>query len=72
MRILAIHAKSFYYDIVKPAVEEPEIIPPSSKHSFENALILFTTIESGDEVDLVDEAVLEIRSIIEQVKPLEV
>ncbi|MEM2024721.1 MAG: threonine--tRNA ligase, partial [Desulfurococcaceae archaeon] len=72
MRILAIHAKHFSYEIKDPAVKEPEEHPPNLKKSFENALVIFTTIEESDEVSVVEEAASEISKLVSQVKPLEV
>jgi len=72
MRILAIHARTFSYDIVKPAIEEPEGVSSDLKKQFENVLVLFTSIENTDEPDLVEDAVAEIRGLIEQIKPAEV
>lgn len=72
MRILAIHARTFSYDVVKPAIEEPENASRDLKKEFENVLVLFTSIENTDEPDVVEEAVAEIRGLIEQIKPAEV
>lgn len=72
MRILAIHAKQFSYDIVEPAVKEPEELSPEAKKSFENALVVFTTVEESDDTSIVDEAVSEISKLVSQVKPSEV
>jgi len=72
MRILAIHARTFSYDIVKPAIEEPEGVSSDLKKQFENVLVLFTSIENTDEPDLVEDVVAEIRGLIEQIKPAEV
>ncbi|MEM1638570.1 MAG: threonine--tRNA ligase [Desulfurococcaceae archaeon] len=72
MRILAIHAKTFSYDIVKPAIEEPENINDDLKKEFENVLVLFTTIENSDDVDIVNNAIVEIDNLIKQIKPTEV
>ena len=72
MRILAIHARTFSYDIVKPAIEEPEGVSSDLKKQFENVLVLFTSIENTDEPDVVEDAVAEIRGLIEQIKPAEV
>jgi threonyl-tRNA synthetase len=72
MRILAIHARTFSYDIVKPAIEEPEGVSSDLKKEFENVLVLFTSIENTDEPDVVEDAVAEIRGLIEQIKPAEV
>jgi len=72
MRILAIHARTFSYDIVKPAIEEPEGVSSDLKKQFENVLVLFTSIENTDEPDVVEDAIAEIRGLIEQIKPAEV
>lgn len=73
MRILSIHARYFSYDIVKPAVSEPEPIrSEEEKKAFENVLVLFTSVESNDDIDVVKDAVFEIVNLVEQVKPSEV
>lgn len=69
MRILSVHAKSFSFNIVKEAIEEPEEIESDLRRDFENTLVLFTTIENSDEVDIVSNAVSEVLSIVEQVRP---
>ena len=72
MRILTIHAKSFSYDVVEPAVEEPEDLKCCGKKSFENVLVVFTTVESGDDEETVRDTVVELKNLLTQVKPLEV
>jgi len=72
VRILAIHAKEFSYEIVEPAVEEPEPIGEHYQKVFRNVLVVFTTIESSDDEGVAEEAVQEIAKISSQVKPSEV
>jgi len=72
MRVLAIHAKRFSYEITNPAVEEPEPLQENLKKSFENVLVLFVTIEEQDDQETVEEAVIEVRGIVEKVKPSKV
>jgi threonyl-tRNA synthetase len=72
MRILTIHAKSFSYDVVEPAVEGPEDLKCCGKKSFENVLVVFATVESGDDEETVKDAVVELKNLLTQVKPLEV
>jgi len=71
MRILSIHAKSFSYDVVKPAIEEPEELKGEEKKNFENVLVLFVTIESQDNESTVIQALSEIENLVLQIKPSE-
>ena len=72
MRILVIHAKSFSYDTIEPAVKEPEEVQIDLKKEFKNVLVVFTTVEENDELDVIDETVNEIFKIASQVKASEV
>ena len=72
MRILAIHAKYFSYDVVEPAVSEPEVLQENLKKTFENVLVLFTSVESDDDASTVEDAIVEIANIVKQVHPSEV
>lgn len=70
MRLLAIHAKKFSYRVLEPAIREPEPIDDSSKERvFENALVVFTSVEAGDDSSVVKMAADEIINIAKQVKP---
>ncbi|MCY0868769.1 MAG: threonine--tRNA ligase [Desulfurococcus sp.] len=67
MRLLLIHARRFSYEVLEPAVEEPE--PVEEKNlSLENALIVFTSIERGDDSSTISSAISEITSVYNQVK----
>jgi threonyl-tRNA synthetase len=68
MRILLIHAEEFSYKVREPAVEKPE--DTMKKEGFEkNVLVVFTTIERGDELDggIVERASEEIIDIMRKV-----
>ena len=71
MRLLLIHARRFSYKVVSPALKDYEDVSDSRKTgSFENALVVFTTVESSDNEQVVDKAIEELREVINQVKPL--
>ncbi|MEM1613200.1 MAG: threonine--tRNA ligase [Desulfurococcaceae archaeon] len=72
MRILAIHAKHFSYEVIEPAIDEPERVTGELKKTFENVLVLFTSVEVVDDLDIVDDVVLEAGRLVEQIKPSEV
>lgn len=72
MRLLLIHAKTFSYTTTKPAVEEPEVLPSDLKREFENVLVVFVSVESEDDVDIVPEAVQSISEVASMVKPSEI
>ena len=68
MRILLIHAEEFSYKVREQAVEKPE--DAMKKEGFEkNVLVVFTTIERGDEQDggIVERASEEIIDIMRKV-----
>ena len=70
MRLLLIHAKKFVYKAVSPAIKEPEKLNDENKSGeFENTLVVFTTIESSDDEEVLKQAVEEVKNIVEQVKP---
>ena len=53
MRLLLIHAKSFMFRALEKAIDEAEEVEESGKqYEFKNALVVFTTIEDGDEKDI--------------------
>ncbi len=53
MRLLLIHAKSFMFRALEKAIDEAEEVEESGKqYEFRNALVVFTTIEDGDEKDI--------------------
>lgn len=68
MRLLLIHSKSFEYRAIEPAVKEPEPLE-NKEASFENALVVFTTIERDDNEESVKNAVSEILNVAAQVRP---
>ncbi len=76
MRILAIHAEKFSFEIKQKAIEAAEkISEDKGKYSAKNALVVFTTVEEGDDKnteELVNKAVREISDIVEKVKANEV
>ncbi len=68
MRILLIHAEEFSYKVREPAIEKPE--EAMKKEGFEkNVLVVFTTIERGDEQDggIVERASEEIIDIMKKI-----
>nr|WP_083799352.1 threonine--tRNA ligase [Desulfurococcus mucosus] len=69
LRLLLIHARRFSYEVVKPAVEEPEPLGEAGgSGAFENTLVVFTSVEKGDDESVVPGAVSEILSVFNQVK----
>lgn len=68
MRLLLIHSRSFEYRAIEPAIKDPEPLE-TREASFENALVVFTTIERDDNEESVKNAVNEILSVAAQVKP---
>ncbi len=71
MRLLFIHARRFSYRVVEKAFEEAEEIGLDSGE-FSNALVIFTTVEGGDDLSIVKRAVGEVIDVVEAVKPSEV
>jgi len=50
MRLLLIHADKFEYESKEKAVKEPESIPDHAKKGMlQDGLVVFTTVEKGDE-----------------------
>ena len=71
MKILLIHAKEFEYEARQKAIESAEKIDGvSGQGSFENILVVFTTVEEGDSgsKEVVRKAVNEILDVFERVK----
>nr|WP_084322177.1 threonine--tRNA ligase [Desulfurococcus amylolyticus] len=69
LRILLIHARRFSYSVVKPAVEEPEPLEEGGKTlMLENVLVVFTSIERGDDESIISSAVNEVINVFNQVK----
>ncbi|MEM4527865.1 MAG: threonine--tRNA ligase [Desulfurococcaceae archaeon] len=70
MRILLIHAKRFQYKALEPATKEfEELTKLPGEGTFENVLVVFTTIEDGDDEEVVNECAREILKVSSQVKP---
>src|SRR5438093_8428804 len=50
VRLLLIHADKFEYESKEKAVKEPELIPDHAKKGMlQDGLVVFTTVEKGDE-----------------------
>ena len=50
MRILAIHAEKFSFEVKQKAIDKAEEVPDEKrKYSTENVLVVFTTVEDGDD-----------------------
>ncbi|MEM4696425.1 MAG: threonyl-tRNA synthetase editing domain-containing protein, partial [Desulfurococcaceae archaeon] len=67
MKLLLIHASKFSYRIVSRAIDEAEEAGKDSLE-LENVLVVFTTVENGDNEYIVDKAVSEIIDIKNRVK----
>ncbi|MEM1832963.1 MAG: threonine--tRNA ligase [Desulfurococcaceae archaeon] len=67
MKLLLIHASKFSYRIVSRAIDEAEEAGKDSLE-IENVLVVFTTVENGDNEYIVDKAVSEIIDIKNRVK----
>lgn len=67
--MLLIHAKKFAYKVVSPAINEPEDVSGRESNSFTNALVIFTSIEQGDDDKVIEKAIGEVVSIADKVKP---
>jgi len=69
LRLLLIHAREFGYEVVKPAVDNPEPVSEDEKKGvFENVLVVFTSIERGDDESIIPSAVKELIEVFNQVK----
>lgn len=70
MRLLLIHARRFSYKAREPAVKEPESLGEAGgSGEFENALVVFTTVEEGDDESVVERAAEEVSETASNVKP---
>ncbi len=72
MRVLLIHAESFTTKTVEKALEEAEEIPGEHSIGFENALVVFITVEEGDSRNLVELArdfVKDLKDLTIKLKP---
>ncbi len=72
LRLLLIHAKEFWYKAREKAVEKAEAITDEiAEKNLENVLVVFTTIEEGDEKNV--EAVIEnaVQQVLETYKNVE-
>jgi len=76
MRILAIHAERFSFEVKQKAIDKAEEVPNvKRKYSTKNVLVVFTTVEEGDEKNievLTENAANEIAEIVDKVKASEV
>lgn len=68
MRILLIHAERFSYRVREPAIERPEE-NIKKEDSWKNVLVVFTTVERGDERDesIVERACDDIIDVLKRV-----
>ncbi len=71
MRLLLIHARRFSYRVVEKSFEEAEEAGAGGGE-FNNALVIFTTVENGDDLNVVKKAVNEVVDAVNVVKPTEV
>ncbi|MEM3162940.1 MAG: threonine--tRNA ligase [Desulfurococcaceae archaeon] len=71
MRLLLIHSKRFSYRVTEKAYEEAEETGVGGGE-FSNALVIFTTVEDGDDLSVVKKAVNEVVNVVNVVKPTEV
>ncbi len=71
MKLLLIHARKFSYKVTEKAIEEPEPLSKDIRESgsYENALVVFTTVEKEDDESIAEQAVNEIKSVVEKIKP---
>ncbi len=70
MRLLLIHAKKFQYSVTEKAVKNPEEINEADRTgSFDNTLVVFTSIEKDDDENVINKAIEEIIDTAEKVKP---
>ena len=70
MKLLFIHAKKFWYRLTEKAIESAEEPHPSRREkSFDNVLVVFTTIEEGDHENILSRAAQEILDIVGKVNP---
>ena len=76
MRILAIHAERFSFEVKQKAIDKAEEVSDEKrKYSTENVLVVFTTVEDGDDKNieaLTENAANEIAEIVNKVKASEV
>ncbi len=70
MKLLLIHTRRFWYKVTDKALEQPESLEEiPGEASFENALVVFTSVEEGDDESVVDRAVDEIVGVADRVNP---
>lgn len=73
MKLLLIHARNFWYKVTQKAIDDAEPVNESNtEKKFSNTLVVFTTVEPDDDMDIIDNAVEEIKSVAEKVKPLNI
>jgi len=68
MILLFIHSSKFSFSLREKAIREPEE-PKLSSLEKDNALVVFTTVEKGDDEEIVNRAVDEVLKVYDQVKP---
>ncbi len=69
MRLLLIHARKFWYKVTEKAIDIAEDIPEKYEGNFENVLIVFTSIEKDDDEAVVQQAVNEVKDVVEKINP---
>ncbi|ABL78156.1 threonine--tRNA ligase [Thermofilum pendens] len=69
MKTLLIHAKHFEYEAREKALDAAESIDGNRSGSFENALVVFVTVEKGDgsSQDVVEEAAADVLDVFRRV-----
>ncbi len=67
MIILLIHSKEFSFETREPAIKSPEE-PKLSSFKGENVLVVFTSVEAGDDEKVLERAVKEVNDVKEKVK----
>ncbi len=73
MRLLLIHAKKFSYSITEKAIDNPEELDEKNRaRDFENTLVVFTSVEKGDDENVVSRTAEEIIEIAKKIKPFSI
>ncbi len=70
MRILELHCDSAKYAAREKAIQGAEPIPPEemNEHAFENVLVVFTSVEAGDNDAIIERAAAEVKKNYSEVK----
>lgn len=66
MRILQFHAEKFEYEPIKKEIDAAEEIEDKSIKSYENLLVLFTTVEKDDNESLIEKVVEDVKKSVEE------